>query len=115
MEALGATVAALTPQIPKKNQEMIDKNELSFDLLHDAGNTYAEKLGLRFTVPSVAKNIYNQFGINSPGGSSDNSGTLPMPGRFVIDRGCIVRAVDVDPDYTRRPEPDKTIGDLEAI
>ena len=94
---------------------MIDKKELSFDLLHDARNTYADQLGLRFTVPSVAQNIYNQFGINSPGGSSDNSGTLPTPGRFVIDRGCIVRAVDVDPDYTRPPEPDKTIGDLEAI
>ena len=66
----------MTPQIPQKNQEMIDKNKLSFTLLHDAGNTYADKLGLRFTVPSVAKNIYNQFGINSPGGSSDNSGTL---------------------------------------
>ena len=115
IEALGATVAALTPQIPKKNQEMIDKNELSFDLLHDAGNTYADKLGLRFTVPSVAQNIYNQFGINSPGGSSDDSGTLPMPGRFVIDQGCIVRAADVNPDYTRRPEPEKTIEDLKAL
>ena len=81
---------------------MIDKNELSFDLLHDAGNTYADKLGLRFTVPSVVQNIYNQFGNDSPGGSSDDSGTLPLPGRFVVDQGGIIRAVDVDPDYTRR-------------
>ena len=114
IEALGATAAALTPQIQKKNQEMIDKNELSFDLLHDAGNTYVDKLGLRFTVPSVIHNIY-KFGINSPGGNSDDSGTLPMPGRFVIDQGCIVRAVGVDPNHTRRPEPEKTIEDLKAL
>ena len=114
-EALGATVAALTSQILKKNQEMIDKNELSFDLLHDAGNTYADKLGLRFTVPSAVQDIYNQFGIDLPGGNGDNSGTLPMPGRFVIDQGGIVRAVDVHPDYTRRPEPEKTIEGLKAL
>lgn len=101
IEALGATIAASTPQVPKKNQEMIDKNELSFDLLHDAGNTYADKLGLRFSVPSVVQNIYNQFGIDSPGGNSDDSGTVPMPSRFVIDQGGIVRAIEVDPDYTR--------------
>jgi hypothetical protein len=38
-----------------------------------------------------------------------------MPGRFVIDRAGIVRAVDVDPDYTRRPEPQKTLDDLAAL
>lgn len=115
IEALGATVAALTPQIPQKNQEMIDKNELSFDLLHDAGNTYADKLGLRFTVPSAVQDICNQFGIDLPGGNGDNSGTLPMPGRFMIDRSGIIRAVNVHPDYTRRPEREKTIEDLKAL
>ena len=85
------------------------------DLLHDAGNTYADKLGLRFTVPSVVQNIYNQFGIDSPGGNSDDSGNLPMPGRFVIDQGGIVRAVDVDSDYTRQSEPEKTSEDLKAL
>lgn len=27
-----------------------------------------------------------------------------MPGRFVIDGDGVVRAVDVDPDYTVRPD-----------
>ena len=70
---------------------------------------------MRFTVPSVVQNIYNQLGIDLPGGNSNDSGTLPMPGRFVIDQGGIVRAVDVDPDYTRRLESEKTIEDLKAL
>jgi peroxiredoxin len=41
IEVLGATVVALTPQSTKKNRAMIDKNDLSFDLLHDIGNDYA--------------------------------------------------------------------------
>jgi hypothetical protein len=38
-----------------------------------------------------------------------------MPARFVVDRGGIVRAADVDPDYERRPEPQKTVDDVEAL
>jgi len=115
IEAAGATLVALTPQLPQKNQEMIDKNDLSFDLLHDAGNEYAHKLGLRFTVPTPVQEIYAQFGIDLPGFNGNDSWTLPLPGRFVIDKGGIVRAIDVDPDYTRRPEPETTIAALKAL
>ena len=38
-----------------------------------------------------------------------------MPGRFVVDSGGIVRAADVDPDYERRPEPQKTVDDVKAL
>jgi hypothetical protein len=47
--------------------------------------------------------------------SGEPSWTLPMPGRFVIDRTGIVRAVDVGPDDTYRPEPQKTLDDLAAL
>jgi peroxiredoxin len=94
IEALGATVVALTPQSPEKNQAMIDKNDLSFDLLHDIGNDYANQLGLRFTVPLPEQEVYSEF---------------------VIDQGGIICSVDVHPDYTRRPEAEKTIEDLKAL
>jgi hypothetical protein len=38
-----------------------------------------------------------------------------MPGRFVVDRSVIVRAWDVDPDYERRHEPQKTVYDVKAL
>jgi len=40
---------------------------------------------------------------------------LPVPSRFVIDAGGIVRAVEADPDYTIRPEPDVTLEALRAL
>lgn len=115
IEVLGATVVALTPQSTKKNKVMIDKNDLSFDLLHDIGNDYANELGLQFTVPVPVQEVYSELGINLPGHNGDSSWSLPMPGRFVIDQGGIIRAIDVHPDYTRRPEPEKTIEDLKAL
>ena len=38
-----------------------------------------------------------------------------MPGRFVIDAEGIIRASDVSPDYTRRPEPKKTLDEVAAL
>jgi len=38
-----------------------------------------------------------------------------MPGRLVVDRSGVVRAVDVDPDYTVRPEPDATLAEVRRL
>jgi hypothetical protein len=33
----------------------------------------------------------------------------------VIDRAGVIRTVDADPDYTRRPEPARTIEALRGL
>src|SRR5438093_6551088 len=35
---------------------------------------------------------------------------LPMPARYVVDRVRRIRAADVNPDYTMRPEPKDTVA-----
>lgn len=115
IESHGATLVALTPHLAANSKEMTEKHNLGFDLLSDPGNDYAAKLGLRFKVPDEVREIYAGFGIDLPKHNGDDSWTLPMPGRFVIDSGGIIRAVDVDPDYTRRPEAEKTLADLAAL
>ena len=111
----GATLVALTPQLAENNLSMIEKHGLKFDMLSDPGNAYASQLGLTFTVPDDLQEIYSSFGIDLPKHNGESSWTLPMPGRFVIDSGGIIRAADVDPDYTHRPEPQKTLDDLAAL
>ena len=55
------------------------------------------------------------FGIDLPKYNGDDSWTLPVPARFVIDSGGIIRVADVDVDYTRRPEPAKTVAEAKAL
>ena len=38
-----------------------------------------------------------------------------MPARYVIDKAGIVQAADVDPDYTKRPEPEETMAVLREL
>ena len=84
-------------------------------MLSDPGNAYAAELGLRFEISPDVKEIYGGFGIDLPKVNGDDSWTLPIPARLVVDSGGIVRAADIDVDYTRRPEPDKTVADLKAL
>ena len=115
IKALGATLFAITPTVPEHSRELIDKHKLNFDMLSDPGNAYAAELGIRFQVPKEVQEIYSGFGIDLPKFNGDDSWTLPIPARLVVDKGGIVRAADIDPDYTRRPEPDKTLADVKAL
>ncbi len=111
----GATLVAISPQKPEHSLSMVRKYRLGFDILSDPGNEYASVLGMRFAIPPSLKEIYQGFGLDIPGHNDEQSWTLPMPGRLVVDRTGIVRVVDVDPDYTRRPEPEKTVTDLASL
>ena len=108
----GATIVALTPQLPEHNAEMAVKNTLNFHLLSDPGNAYAAELGLRFEVPDQIKEIYNGFGLNLPTFNGDDTWTLPIPARIIVDTSGIVRMADIDADYPSRPEPSKTVADV---
>ena len=115
IEAAGATLLALCPQLAEKTQAMVEKHDLTFDILTDAGNNYAAELGIKFQVPDEVKKIYEGFGLDLPGTNGDDSWTLPIPSRLVIDGSGVVRAVDIHPNYTTRPEPEKTLADLAAL
>src|SRR5882757_3092611 len=71
--------------------------------------------GLAFTLPEDLKTVYLGFGNDLALRNGDPSWRLPVPARFVIDAGGIVRAVQADPDYTYRPEPETTIDALRKV
>jgi peroxiredoxin len=84
-------------------------------MLRDFGNRAAESYGLVFTMPDDLRAVYTKFGIDLARGNGDGTWRLPVPARFVTDRQGVVRAVDADPDYTRRPEPAQTVEILERL
>jgi len=49
--------------------------------------------------------LYSSFGIDLERFNGDDSWTLPMPGRFILDQQGTILSADVNPDYTIRPEP----------
>jgi len=115
LEKHGATLVAITPHNAANSLRMIERHGLGFEMLSDPGNAYVARLGLRFQVPAELKEVYLSIGINLEESSGSADWTLPVPARVVVDRAGIVRAADIDVDYTRRPEPDKTVADVAAL
>jgi peroxiredoxin len=112
---LGASLIAISPQLPVYSRELIERRHLTFEILSDPGNEVAARFGLRWTLPNYLREVYHSFPLELEKFNGDASWTLPIPTRFVIDQNGIIRAVQSDPDYTTRPEPTDTLDALRAL
>lgn len=104
-EAAGASLVAISPQNRVNSRKSVRENTLGFPILSDAGNAVAAAFGLRFALPGYLVDLYKSLGNQLPAFNGDDSWTLPMPGRFVIGSDGLIVYAEVNPDYTRRPEP----------
>jgi peroxiredoxin len=112
---LGAQIVALTPQLERYTRSVHKKLKLTFDILTDLHLKIAEQFRLAFVLPDYLRELYESFG-NSLDRFHDESGyRLPLPARYVIDKDGIIRAADVNADYTIRPEPAETVRILKTL
>lgn len=110
LRAVGASLIAISPEIPDESLKTSGLHELSFPVLSDEGNAVARKFGLVFTLPAALRPIYEQFGIDLPRQNGDDSFTLPVPATYVIGADAVIRYAFVNIDYTQRAEPAEIIA-----
>lgn len=115
IHALGARLVVIAPQLPSFNKELRQRHRLEFDILYDSHNLVASQFGLTFSLPDDLKRVYQNFGIDLARFNGDDSWTLPMPSRFIIDENSSVIYAEVNPDYTRRPEAEDTLSALQQF
>lgn len=112
----GAGVVAISPQTAANSRRSMRDNKLSFAILSDARNDVAAKFGLRFTLPDDLIALYRDgFKNDLAIVNGDDSWTLPMPARFVIDQSGTIAYAEVNPDYTRRPDPSELMPTLDRL
>jgi peroxiredoxin len=112
---LDTTLITLSPELIENNRSLIEKKKLKFEMLRDLENEVAQAYGLRWNLPSDLKKLYLSFGIDLAAANGESSWTLAVPATFIIDKTGVVRYVNADPDYTRRPEPQDTLEALKRI
>ncbi|WP_316233281.1 peroxiredoxin-like family protein [Bradyrhizobium sp. SZCCHNPS2010] len=109
---LGASLVAISPQNPVNSRKSVRQNNLSFPILSDPHNDVAAAFGLRFEMPDYLIDLYKSLKNDLPAFNGDPSWTLPMPARFVVGQDGVVLYAEVNPDYTRRPEPEDMLPAL---
>ncbi|QNB08411.1 AhpC/TSA family protein [Herbaspirillum frisingense] len=105
MRELGASLVAISPQLPANSRKALRQNALEFPILSDSHNEVAAAFGLRFTLPDYLVQLYQSLKNDLPAFNGDPGWTLPMPARYVIGRDGVIVYAEVNPDYTRRPDP----------
>ena len=115
IRALGASLVAISPQTAPNRRKSERENALSFPILSDHGNAVANAFGLRFRLPDELIAVYKGFGNDLAIGNGEDSWTLPMPARYVIGTDGVIAYAEVNPDYTRRPDPGELLPVLRRL
>jgi peroxiredoxin len=115
IEARGASLVAISPQTPTNSRKSQRDNKLGFPILSDAGAAVAAAFGLRFALPADLIEVYTQFGNDLPKINDDPAWVLPMPARYVIETDGVIAYAEVNPDYTRRPDPSELLPVLDGV
>jgi peroxiredoxin len=112
---LGAQIVSLTPELERYTRNVHKKLSLTFDILTDLHLKTAEQFRLAFVLPDYLRDLYKSFGNSLDRFHDESEYRLPMPARYVIDKEGVVRAADVNADYTVRPEPSETVRILRTL
>ena len=115
VRSLGARIVAITAELERYTRNLHRKLNLEFDILTDLHLKTAEQFRLVFTLPDYLRDLYKSFGSTLDRFHDESQYRLPMPARYIIDKQGIIRAADVNADYTIRPEPSETLRQLETL
>ena len=110
----GATLLALTPELPDNSLNTSEKNNLEFTVLSDIGNTVGKTYGVVFELTKEVASIYQEgFGLNQKNG--DNSNELPLAATYVIDKKGVIQYAFLDADYKERAESKEIVSALNKL
>lgn len=111
----GASLVAISPQIPAESLRIAEKDHLSFLVLSDVGSGVARSFGLVFTLSEHLRPLFEGLGIDLVKSNGTDTFELPVPATFVLDPNGIVRASYVNADYKQRMEPSQIIKALKEV
>jgi len=115
IEARGASLVAVSQQTAANSRKAQRNNKLGFPIVGDKGGELAAKFGIRWHLPEDLQAVHKQLGADLVAFNGEDSWTLPMPARYVIGQDGVIAYAEINPDYTRRPEPSDVFPVLDQL
>lgn len=113
IQAAGAQLIAISPELPDGALTWKEKNELEFIVLSDLGNNVAREYGIVYTIPDAISAGYKPGGRNDLTKiNGDDSLELPLAVTYVIGTDGMVEYSFVDADYRKRAETTEVVAFL---
>jgi len=115
LSAAGAQFAAITPEVGGRAALMSRLLDGDAELLCDVDHGLALAAGLAFYVGAPLLRQYREWGLDLASIYGNDSGFLPVPATFVVDREGIVTYAFVDPDFRIRAEPADVLDAVRSL
>jgi len=116
IHALGASLVAISPQVPDDSMTKDEIYAMDFTVLSDQDAKVAADYGVAWEVPDFLLDhmrVDRQLDLETI--NNGNGNILPIPATFVLGRDGIVKWSYVDVDYRTRSEPDDIIEALKKL
>lgn len=99
---VGASVIAVSPQIPEYNQKTIQKTGATFSVIHDKGYQIMDAYYVSFTIDEKTIQKYRRFGRHIDRANANEDYILPVPATFIIGEDGVISYIQYDPNYKNR-------------
>ena len=106
------SLVAISPQSPDNSLSIIEKHNLTFEVLTDKDNTFAKQLGIVFELQDFVLPFYNALGINLSSFNKNDDTSLPIPAVFVVNENGIIIYKFADVNYMNRIDIDELLKTL---
>lgn len=106
------SLVAISPQSPDNSLTVIEKQNLTFEVLTDKDNLFAKQLGIAFELQDFVLPYYNALGIDLTNFNENNDNSLPIPAVFLVNEEGKIIYKFVDANYMNRIDIDKLLYTL---
>lgn len=116
IHALGATLVAISPQVPDGSLTESEISKMEFIVLSDQDAKVAQQYGVAWEVPEfLMEHMRVDRGLNLDKVNNGNGAILPIPATFILNTNSVVTWNYVNVDYRTRSEPDEIIEALKNM
>ena len=114
LRRLGATLVAISPELPDRSLTTAQRNDLEFPVLSDHGNAVAHRFRLVHAIAPEVVAYQRRNGNDVAAYNGAPTAEVPLPATYVVSRDGIVRYAFVAADYTHRADPDDVVNAVSA-
>lgn len=115
IEARGATLIAISPELPDNSLSDEEKRNLPFKVLTDPDNGVARQFGIVFSFDDDLREVFKSFNLDLEKAHGNSKWELPIPAVYIVDTDGTILYTFLDTDYTVRLEPSEILTLLDTL
>ncbi|MBZ9894596.1 MULTISPECIES: peroxiredoxin-like family protein [unclassified Mesorhizobium] len=115
IEARGASLVGISQQTVAENAKAHAQLKLGFPILSDRGGRVGQLFGVRWRIPELLRDLHRKNDIDLPVFNGDQSWTLPIPSRFIVDRAGLIAFSEINPGQSSRSPPRDALPVLDHL